>query len=547
MAKDPKELRNPLTKQPPNSYTNVTNRELDTPHTGVRPSPMPAPDQRRLRQAHVEATRPGGVADARLGYGATGGMSPAAHSWVTGAHHMFPNQGTGPAINEPHEAHQAVTAQRRAEDLSGPEYRKGEQTLKNYGYGRNPTRELHDVQTQALQRVIGEHAAAGVQESSSQMFYGHARPSSRGLGDLQKTHDEGVMAAHSRFTEGVSRISQHPAFVDATPGMGHRERRQAAMGVMAQATADTSPNTKWRAGERWPNMDQAEESAHAGLEGRAPKFIEGRIQNHQKAADRVADVVGTAHPAASGWPEGSNGESSNAPTGEQFAVHQYGSVVGAPKTVAFRGAMAAPNSPDAYKVSDVHEAGVVLPGASTRKADMYQGPTGKVAHYSDQPASYVKDLEPIPAKPNMSGASAGKKGRRILAGNSRAESMLAESGSTVHALNDRATREVATEHGLSRGVNYADNTHALQGATWGSQQVHRADVAVAHSDQYPVVRDWAAEGHADLTPAGESLFGGNRNLSPQFRANPNTMRQDKTGAARQDVTRNKPYPIMPGE
>ena len=56
-------------------------------------------------------------------------MSPQNFTWVMGGNRMFPNANTGPAINEPHEATPGVTVQRRAEDLSGPEYRKGEDTL----------------------------------------------------------------------------------------------------------------------------------------------------------------------------------------------------------------------------------------------------------------------------------------------------------------------------------------------------------------------------------------------------------------------------------
>jgi hypothetical protein len=197
-AQQERELRNPLTGRAPNSYTQVTNRQLPAPSNVREQSPLPAGDTRRLRALHREATKPGGVSGPTVGYGQTGGMSDRAHAWVTGAHHMFPNGGAeagNPAINEPHEAHPGVTVQRRAEDLSGKEYRKGEQVLRNYGHNpRNPMRSLEDVQRQTLHRVIGEHAAAGVEENASQHFYGGGWPHSQ-IPDaaMAAAHEEGMM------------------------------------------------------------------------------------------------------------------------------------------------------------------------------------------------------------------------------------------------------------------------------------------------------------------------------------------------------------------
>src|SRR6185503_11844169 len=275
-----------------------------------------------------------------------------------------------------------------------------------------------------------------------------------------------------------------------------------ALGTMAQATADTSPNSKWRTSKGWPNMEQAEAAAVGGLTGArgvAGKpdavnggipFITGRKQNTNKAADRVDEMTTTG--------QGS---------------HAYGDHITSPKTMAFRGALSQPNSPDAYKVTDVHEAGVVLPGAGTDKGMRYTNEAGKTEyHYKDQPASHLKGLTPV-----MKADAHGK--MKQDTGNARAENMLSDSRSTVHALNDYATRHALSERGLSRGPNYSDNVHHQQAATWGSQQVRRPDVAVAHADQYPVVRDWGAEGHADLNDLGHKVFGGvsPHNMGPQFR------------------------------
>lgn len=521
MAKTPKELANPITGQPPNSFTQVTNRELGTPHPGVKATPMPAADQRRMQKLHKAATSPDSGNAGALGYRRPEGMDPAAFTWLVGGHRMFPNTHEGPAINEPHEATPGVTVQRRAEDLSGPEYRKGEETLTHYGMPkRNPVGALEAVQSQALDRVMGEHAAAGVEESSSQMFYG-GKPVSTRIPDpvLQKTHETEVTRGHDRFMEGVSKIVNHPEFKASTENLNEDQRQQAGVNLMAQSVADTSPQNKYRSPGtgKWPNVEQAEESAIAGIEGREAVYKTGLPPNHLKAAARVKESLYSGTPGT---------------------VHQYGDLQTSAKTVAFRGAEASPNSPDAFKVSDVHEGGNSFPGLPISKSLAYKDDAAgkRVMHHADQPASHVAGMTPE------------FKGTAPVTGSSRVEDMLKESKGVFHSLNDYATRRALAARGLSRGENYADNVHASQATTWGSQQVRRSDVDVSHSDQYPVVRDWGAEGHADLTPMGQSLFGGPKeSMGPQFRENPNIVRRDKTGANRNDVSRNKPYPIMPGE
>jgi hypothetical protein len=533
MAKKKDELTNPITSRPPNSFTQVTNRQLPAPANVREQAPLPAGDRKRLRKLHTDATGPGGFNEPATGYGQTGGMSDASHAWVTGAHHMFPNQAAErgqPAINEPHEAHPGVTVQRRAEDLSGKEYRKGTAVLANYGHDpRDPVGSLIGVQRQALHRVIGEHAAAGVEENASQHFYGGAPIQTR-IPDqhLQDTHSDNVLAAHARFVQGVDRIAGHPDFQPHTAGMSHGERLTAATNIMGQATADTSPNNRWRTTNHWPNLDQAEESATAAISAREPKFIGGRIQNVHKAAARVQEMANSGGDGG-GWGEGTNGQAANSAEGERFAPHKYGDPRSSAKTVAFRGALVEPNAADAYKVSDVHEAGNMLPGVSTRKGLFYRDKDdSRVTHFADQPASHVRGMTPEHDE---------RTGRQAR-GNARAEDMLAAGKSTVHALNDYATRNVLASHGLSRGVNYADNVHAVQAATWGSQQARRTDpqmADVSHASQYPVVRDWGSEGHDELNEHGQALFGGHRSLGPQFRENPNTSGIKNIGR--------QPYPL----
>jgi hypothetical protein len=459
-----------------------------------------------MRARHLAATAEGGSNAPALGYGKPEGMSNEGFGWLTGAHHMFPNEAGErgvPAINEPHDAGSGISAQRRAEDLSGPELQKGKDILRHYGHDpRDPIGSVKQTQDQNLQRVIGEHAAAGVDESASQHFYGGNRLSTQiPDSDLQAEHKAGMRAAPDRFQKGVETVLSHPQFSGGS--------RENATNVMAQATADTSPNTKWRdKNDRWPNMEQAEESVRGGLTGDKPKFISGRIQNVDKAAGRVADMEATG----------------------DYSIHNVGNQKTAPKTIAFRGALVDQNAADAYKVTDVHEGSQVFPGLPTAKSTVWkgEGDKGKTVLHPDQPKKNVAGKEQL-----MKTLASGK--QKPEKGNSRVEEAIGK-GPQVHAINDYATRQTLADHGLSRGVNYADNVHAMQGATWGSQQVKRPDVFVSHSDQYPVARDWAAEGSAKLNDIGEQVFGGRtRNLSPQFVNNPNTKFQE-------NPTR-KPYPI----
>lgn len=522
MAK--KDLTNPLTGKGPNEFTQVTNRQLDTP-MNVRQFGMVEPERKRMRAEHREATAPvTGTAQAQIGYQKPEGMNQQAFTWLMGGHHMFPNaaaEAGTPAINEPHAAEPGVTVQRRAEDLSGPEVEKGKAALVQYGHNpRNPIQSLQDTQAIALNRVMAEHAQAGVEESASQHFYGGTGTNTQlPTREQNLQHQAGIRAANERFSQSAQNLAQHPDFVGRTPNMSPHERFKGAKNIMAQATADTSPNAKWRMGEKWPNIEQAEESVASHMEGREPRFITGRIQNVYKAGARADEMLNSG----------------------QFDPSEYGSQRTAPKTIAFRGALVNQNSPDAYKVSDVHEGSVMAPGLPTKKGLAWAqhneegertGP--KMYQYPDSSARDFRTLTPVydPAKP----------GKQEV-GNSRVENMLAV-GPQVHALNDYASRKALAEAGLSRGINYADNIHAMQGATWGSQQVRRPDVMVSHADQYPVVRDWAAEGHAALNDMGEKMFGGRtRGMGPQFVSNPNTVQINKKGDQSHNPTVSKPYPI----
>ena len=522
MAK--KDLTNPLTGKGPNEFTQVTNRQLDTP-MNVRQFGMMEPERKRMRAEHRAAVAPvTGTAHAQIGYQKPEGMNQQDFTWLMGGHHMFPNpaaEENTPAINQPHAAEPGVTVQRRAEDLSGPEVEKGKAALVQYGHDpRNPIKSLQDTQAIALNRVMAEHAQAGVEESASQHFYGGTGTNTvLPTREQNLQHQAGVRAANNRLLESAGNLAEHPEFIARTDQLSPAQRRAGAKNIMAQSVADTSPNAKWRSGEKWPNIEQAEESVSSTLENRDPKFMTGRIQNIYKAGARADEMLSSG----------------------QFDPSEYGNQRTAPKTIAFRGALVNQNSPDAYKVSDVHEGSVMAPGLPTKKGLVFaehneegERTSPKQYQYPDSNARDFRSLTPV-YNPNIPG--------KQEVGNSRVENMLAV-GPQVHALNDYASRRALSDAGLSRGINYADNVHAMQGATWGSQQVRRPDVMVSHADQYPVVRDWGAEGHAELNPMGQSLFGGRtRGMGPQFVSNPNTTQINKKGDQSHNPTVSKPYPI----
>lgn len=512
-----KDLRNPITGQQPNSFTQVTNRTLPAPKN-VRVTPRDPGLQRRTRKAADEHLREGG--DAPIGY-RLDGIDPKYRTFVTGMNHMLPNAAAErgePAINEPHEAHPGVTVRRRAEDLSGKEVRKGTNALVQYGHDpKDPLESVRNVQRRALDHVAAQHIAAGVNESSSQMFYGGHITTSAMDHDLESldTHEQGVMAAHNRLHQAARTLSDHPEFQKQTEHLSHRERQDAAFRLTAQATADTSPNTKWRdqksdgtdAKYPWPNIQQAEAVTKTAVEGggRVP-FVSGRVQFHEMAKERVQDALDN----------------------KNYDVHQYGE---SPKTVPFRGALVDKDAADSFKVTDVHEASVVAPWLGTAKAHMHERLDAdgervgsKVPVYEDTPKAQRRGLTPLTTfiKKSNKEEDIGKTKEVPDWGLSRPEAMLAEGKGAVHALNDLATRQVLTERGLSRGVNYADNVHSAQAATWGMQQMKREDVNVSPAHQYPVTRQWHEEGinvpaNGDIRNTATKT-----NLSPQF--GPNTRR-----------------------
>lgn len=522
---------NPLTGQPPNEFTQVTNRELPSakavrpfvPRTKNDPTgsvtgsgnPKQVPDrraeglERRRLTAQVQGAKSSGAVDAPVGYRPPEGMAQGHFSWLMGAHHMLPNDSRGPAINEPHEGSSAVTVQRRAEDLSGSEYAKGAAVLRHYGHGENPVASLTDHVRRQTNRVLAEHVRAGTEESASQLFYGGSVkteiPENPALDSKHYTDMRRTPGELDRHTNEVAASTQLQEYM---PGASHHERRSAARSMMIQATADTSPNSKYRENDTFPNLAQARESVDAAIDKRPAKFITGRTPNEEKASNRVGQMLDTGN----------------------HDIQGFGDPGSAPKTVAFKGALADHTSPDAFTVSDVHHASILTQGLSTAKSLMHRDTNDKnVRVHADAPPGTRRGLTPR-IKPGTD---------KVVKSLSRPEEMLDKGKPYVHALADRAQREVLTESGLSRGVHYADNVHSLQAALWGSQQVTRPDVNVSHANQYPVVRDWGAEGHDNLTAQGRTVFGSREGMGRQFRENPNTSNTDNP--------KRKPYDVMPGD
>lgn len=503
-----RQLRNPITGQGPNQFTAVSEgRTLPAPKN-VQKYQRPLSERHRLRELAVAQDE---NLDAPVGY-RYDAIDERYKTFVQGARHMFPNTAAEkgvPAINEPHKHDPGVTVQRRAEDLSGKEYRKGEQVLKQFGFDpADPVGHLQSLHGRTLDRVAAEHIVSGVEESASQLFYGGRSQSDFPQIEHAVEHEEHVKETPDLFDTKVRNVVNHPDFVNATAHLSHPERISAARNLMASAGADTSPNNMWKQvkakdpSRRHPNLEQADEVVHATLEGRPAGFRSGRIQNVPKAQERVQDALDTG----------------------DFGVHKYGDPFKATKTIAFRGALVDKDSSDAFRVADVHDASVMAHWLPTAKSHMYRNPRTdkRKAVYPDEPESATKGM--------VQEFKTTKHGKiKPDWGLSRPEQMLGEGQPMVHAMNDYATRRVLASRGLSRGVNYADNVHTAQAAMWGSQQMRRPDLDITPAEQYPVARHWEAEGvnvPADPHDPLGSLRRGQTNVTPgaQFHHNPRTGR-----------------------
>lgn len=548
---------NPLTGQPANAFTKayrsdpeagtsvirdgVTSRGVPVMSRPVSKKPMPSggPEvvNRRARMEQVKSD-PASPLDAPLGYrwadpkdlerlaSEAGGSDAAAEharnqlgliGWISGAQRSFPRQ-TGPAINEPHETPDDLYVPRRLEDMNASEYRHAEQAARTGGYPRtNPLEGMVGTQMRNMVRVMGENTAAGTDENVSQLFYGGEPTTHVHDPDLAVVHKQKVAETPNRFHESTAEAAQMVGTSDA----------RHARSVAALAAADTSPNTKWREGSNYPNLNAADEAIRSVSEDRPlnPKaYAPSRPANVAKTRKRLSSVVTDEVPTA-----------------------VFGDPNKAPKTMDFRNALTEHDSPDSRTVTDIMEGHQVFPNLTTSKALLYERLDPQGQRIGSKIAVHPNSAKPRGATPVMETTETGKV--RQAKGQSEVEEVVNDRGqSLIHAANDYAARRVNTALGISRGVNYADNVNMGQAARWGSEQVSRPDVRVSDADQYPVIRDWQAEGTTLGGARPEHAKGSQwdwmyetKSVDPQWAQNPNTKWSE--GSA----IRSKPYPKMPGE
>lgn len=473
--------------------TSRFNEVVDTP------SIDPPLGARWIEPSNIPALRSG---ELKSSAGTT--ISPRLMGWLAGAHTSFPETHSGPAINEPHTPSSHEVIPRRLEDLSGNEIEHMNRIMSEHGYAGDTPQEkinnLGNIQMRNMFRVLSEHTMAGVNENSRQLFYG-GQPSTR-ITDpvMHKMHEDKVLESQRRFNSGISGINSHPEFINKFGHLPSHEQDEIARTMEATALADTSPNNKWQTEStgRWPNMEQAEEVVSAHLEDREPKFISGRVQNNPKAVKNVGQIADEGPSAIRGM------------------TRTF-------KTTPFRGALIDYNSPDSFTVTDIHEGKQIAPHLTTAKGLLYKR-TDKEGNQIGNIINVHPDQEvPRGYKPHLD------KDGKHRTGDSRVEELLSSSGGTVHAANDYVTRQINSELGISRGINFADNLNMGQAARWGSQQQSRSDVQVSHANLYPVIRDWASEGTSMKKPSWMSGNNGqwdqlfsDKQVTPAWSENQNT-------------------------
>lgn len=582
---------NPITRKPANSFTKAYREDYDANASVIRdgktvsglpvlarpkkkqPIDTNTPDarSRRRRQRAIEAA-PDSPLDAPIGYQ----FMPPVHTArlieetkhpdpvvAAKAHNLLALNGalgavrnimppqTGPAINEPHAVPADTTIPRRFEDNSRTEHGFTLDVLRSGGHSvDNPMRSLIKTQTRNTVRVLGEHAAAGTNESVSQLFYGGEPTTHIHDERLAKVHYDKMKETQRRFATTVDTAADAMAagvpvkpnekaaawYANHGSAVGHtstaeekKDRRSLSMAALA--AGDTSPNTKWMQGSDYPNLNAADEVLNAARENRdphGPTFAPSRPDNVAKAHRRVrASML--------------DGE-------ETAQAAKYGNPDTSPKTLDFRGALTNRNAPTARAVLDVMEGKQMFPAATTRKAVMHEIVDANGNRVGPKIAVHPNTVVPPGARPIVESVSEKTGKPKYEKGSSEVEELLNGSGvNYVHGANDFATRTINTLLGGSRGRNYADNVHAAQAARWGSEQEERTDLAhVSNATQYPVVRDWASEGGSLGTKPSwlsgsqqfDSLYGG-KSMEPQWTENPNTA---GTGTK---TLRKQPYLVTP--
>jgi len=486
-------------------------------------------------------------------------------SWLSGAMRAFPNESRAantPAIDEPHEVSSASEASRRWEDLSSAEVDKAHQVMgiagmpsNRSGKAVNAEADITGIQLRNMMRVMGEHAAAGVNENVSQHFYGGKPTADIPDPDLRAKRDSAHAEAQSVYQNMViNPIMESEQFRQSTAGMPQEEVEARGRYIGASSVSRTSPNTPFKRGEKFPNLIAAREVFAAANEGReinTSNLSGSRPDNAKRGLADMQDMLADASQRSTltAKPHYSKGatEPTYLPDG---TVRLEGTA--APKTGPFLTAMSTPNSAEQYVVTDVMESQQMMPWLNSAKgfnfidSDASSGRPGVTVWQGrpGAPRGYVPKMRPEKdSAGNLKVDDEGNVVTKHEPGNNEAEEMLSKGGGLVHALNDKASRNVNAAMGLSRGVNYSDNSNSVQAARWGSEQAGRSSHFSSHADHYPVVRNWGAEG-AGMTERPDWLGSSSnfdwmyesKNLSPQFADNPNTE-----GYAKSAVLRRQPY------
>lgn len=497
-------------------------------------------------------------------------------SWLAGAHHAFPNaaaEANTPAIDEPHLVGPGTEVSRRWEDLSKAEVDKAHQVMDLAGMPSNRSNRATgaealttSIQLRNMMRVLGEHTASGVSENVSQKFYGGTPSTHIPDPDLRSKRDAAHSEAQDAF-EGlvIFKVAEDPKFVASVSHLSTDDALDRARYIAAASVSRTSPNTPYKRGQDFPNLRAAGEVVSASTEGRAldrSALAGSRPANAERGVPDISSMIANPMVRSTLTEKPVLSKSGEPQVNPDFTVKMK--PTDAPKTGPFLTAMSTPDAADAYTVTDVMESQQMMPWLTSAKGKLYTysqpdeyaegGPKDgqkkppDVTVWGDRsvPRGFTPKLGPVldsAGEPKLDNDK--NPILKHLSGNNEAEAILAKGGALVHALNDKAARNVNAAMGISRGVNYADNVNQAQAARWGSEQALRESHFSSHADHYPVVRDWGSEG-AGVSEKPEWLGSSSsfdwmyegKSLSPQFTENPNTE-----GHAKSAVLRTRPYVV----
>lgn len=476
---------NPITKKPANSYTQAEGVTLDAPK-GAREvkaptDPYVAMTQRRARSRAKDFadSREGRIINDVPGYGSVDLDAPGwnvDHSLNEMGQHFFgfkgnkytPNVTSGPAVNEPHVPHAQAMVGRRAEDLSGPEHRKGTEVLKAYGVTeQSAAREIKNANDRANMRSV----LAGADHVAGSGFYGG--PSEPN--DVMKTVEQ--------------KIVKHPNF---------KGTDEDAWAITATANALTSPKAPFEQvykdgrPKAYPNNAAADTAVTHALAGGDPKTVPqaplgGIHGNTVKAAEAARDMLRDP------------GDPKRKTVRDLFTWTKQ------PKTGSYVSAHTEASTPDSYRVSDVHSTRSAAPHLSSEKSHKFNvvdaqgnvilGADGKRISHQFEAEDIGADGLPGKRIANQRLKHYGLAGHRYevqrdedgkpVKGNSPVEEMLSRAGAPGHAILDRAGRIAAHQMGKTPSIHHAQAQNQVQEVDWREQQVTRPDLPYNSETEYP--------------------------------------------------------------